>query len=189
MLKVGDVLWRMQGIAQNDMIRWTASPMAVEVVYENRCRTSNDKLVSFSMIGKQVFRSREECLKAFLQTHDSFEEKIISPLPKNVIQKPRTDYETYRIYRSYTMEQIIYIYCNGEHIKESELVWDAKKSKYTGEIIYSMQLQQLSKQLFKKYGSCVITVVVENALSGEIFQIGNHKEKKWVKHGSTTGYA
>ncbi len=38
-------------------------------------------------------------------------------------------------------------------------------------------------------GDGVVTVILEAPLGGTIYQYGNYKDKYWVKHGTTKGYA
>lgn len=109
-VKVGDVLWRMSGISQNGKITWQAVPMAVEEILGRAYRLTQGHIASQNSVGKSYFLSREECLKHYFRNHTSLDEEIVFHVPENVIELPRTDFEDFRIYKSYATEQILHIF-------------------------------------------------------------------------------
>lgn len=189
-VKVGMILWQMRGIRQNNLIKWAAMPYYVEEILSNRIKFAGGSMKSINSIGKTIFFSRKECLDDFMKDH-LLEEKVDVNFinPENVSELPRTDFEDVRIYQSYTMEQILHIYVDGKTIPESEFIWEEESNpEFSGTVIKSMTLSMLSKQWYEKHNG-IITVVTENPLHGDIYQIGNYPERKWSHHGTTKGYA
>lgn len=196
-ITVGTVLWEMRGRRQNDKIKWHAEPICVEEIREHMYIFGNGSGCSHNGVGKSLFLSREECINNFLKSHNSMDEKIDieqeidSSIRDKVVELPRTDFEDLRIYPSFQNGQILRIFVDDKIISENEFDWekeDDKFSEYTG-CSRSMKLNMLSSQWYTKHKRGIITVVTESALHGEIYQIGNYPEMKWVKHGTTRGYA
>lgn len=50
-----------------------------------------------------------------------------------------------------------------------------------------LTLDEIFQQLKDKY--IIITVIVEGALAGEIYQVGNYADGRWYRIGDTIGYA
>lgn len=200
--EIGDVLWTMHGIRQDGMIHWHAEPMCIEKVSAHTFFDAHGNGSSLKSIGKRYFWSRGECIGNFLKSHGSLEEKIdpndpiekilSGEIAKHIEERERTDFEDFRIYPSYEMEQIVRIFAGNTLVPEAFFDWDFDENKKilceaSGK---SITLRQISEQYYAKTSSrSVLTVVVEFPLHGEIYQIGNYPEMKWIKHGTTKGYA
>lgn len=194
---VGTILWGMRGIRRNGEIKWHAHPRCVESITEHMYLFANGEGTSHNVVGRNCFLSRQECLENFLKSHDSLEQKIgiddplEEALKSNVTELERTDFENYEIYPSYTLMYITKIFFEDKLIPEHRLVWNKipEDDWRSCDATCSLTLNQLSTQLYAKTGRGIITVLVEEPLRGEIFQIGNYSDMKWRKHGTTKGYA
>lgn len=110
---------------------------------------------------------------------------------KDTINNIKSGYGSVKIrpgmYTEHTM-----IFLDGERMKEDMFTWRMTKDQYDiseYKTPYYLTLDDISGQFFTKRRKGILTVVVENATSGTIYQIGNHNQVVWEKHGVTNGYS
>lgn len=212
---VGTVVWRMQGIRQNDEIKWYPLPVSIEDHKENPPKVyiiTGGVIIPTSLIGKSYFLTRQEALDNFLSSHDSLvtsipvSSPVLDILPKEeaeeVVELPRTDFKDLEICEFDSVSSTT-VYKGGfsdlEKIND-ELSWkeDEETAEYIGlsEMRY-LSLNEIYNQVREIYGhdykgkirTPLITVIIDEPLRGTIYQCNNHSEGVWEKIGETRGYA
>ena len=191
-VKNNDLLWEMKGIRQNDKIHWKAMPKVVEVADEHKFLFYSGGGGSWGLVGKRWFRTKEECEQDFLKNHESFDEPIDydKPVPKNVAELPRTDWNTYEVCKFDGIGSTT-VYKGGfGHLINitDQLAWH-KDFEHTGEYgmeIEFLELHEISDQI-NTIG--MVTVIEEDPMKTNIFQWGNYLGGNWINLGSVQGYA
>lgn len=195
-LKVGTVVWEMRGIRQDNKIKWHAEPRCIESVDEHMYRFTHGAIRK-NGLGKSVFLTRQEAIDDFIKGHGSLEEDIgvDEPLSQEqkgkVTERPRTDWNDLTIVRfdGVTMSSVYIGFVNELHDITKRLNWrkiDAEEYGYHAE---GLTLKEIYDQVSKDMGRPIITVFVNDPMHGEIYQCGNYADGKWVKYGTTIGYA
>lgn len=200
-LEVGTVVWRMCGRRQDGKITWYAEPECIEEVKEHMYMFSRGGC-SKNSIGIDYFLTRQDAIDRFVSKYGSLEESINpnDPLEKmshpelreNVTEYPRTDWNDMEITKSDGVDDAG-VYIGGvtelENITDS-LAWRKVSVPEHGYYAECLTLREIYEQVSSSHNvSPIITVFQDSPLSGEIYQCGNYEDGKWVKHGTTKGYA
>lgn len=195
-LKIGDVLWQMEGHEQNGVCKFYAIPKCIEYIDEHKVLFGKGYGGgSLGLIGKMYFTSRQECLDDFLEKHDSLEEPLpkVEDMEERIHHEERTDFQDFTIVRDDTItNSAVYIggLCNLKDCTNL-LKWISEPCEPLYMNIEYLSLTQIYKQVQKMVNDkgVLITVIVNDPLHAEIYQCGNHEEGKWEKLGRIMGYA
>lgn len=192
-LKVGDVIWQMVGTELNGTVTYHAVPHCVEIVDDRMVRFENGCGGSKTCIGKMWFLSRDEAIADFIKRHGRLElpEEDCKELEQFIQHKERTDFQTLEVVEFDSVDSTA-VYLGGVSCLKKvndELNWHEEEVESLDMNIKSLTLTEIYEQLKEVYGCQIITVFVDSPMHGEIYQCGNYEDGKWVKLGSTMGYA
>lgn len=193
-LQIGDVLWQMQAREQNGICKWYAAPHCIEfidehkILFENRCGGSRN------YIEKKWFKTRQEAMDNFLESHESLEMPLQDDEDDNlIVHLPRTDFQDMEVCRDDTVDTTS-IYLGGfdrlENITD-RFRWHEEYYEGLYMNVGTLTLSEIyeqSKNIIES-DDRMLTVFCNSMLHGEIYQCGNHEEGKWEKIGETRGYA
>ena len=192
--KIGDVLWQMQAREQNGICKWKAVPHSIEVIDDRKVLFENGCGGSRSSIENHWFLTRQEAIDDFLKKHESLE----IPLPevtdeeKNVVTHlPRTDFQDLEVIRFDSItETSVYVGGMDRLVNITDkLKWHTQYVEALCMDVGTLTLSEIYEQAKEFNWDRMLTVFVESSLEGVIYQCGNYEDGKWVKYGTTRGYA
>lgn len=189
--KEGDVFWTMRGSVEKDKIKWEAVPFAVKEYKEKPTKhylLAGGGALAPSAIGRMYFFTRDEAVKDFLKTHDSFE-KTVSEQDKAYIKKISSNHDDLSkldivINQTYNAGVYIDDLCNLMNIT-SNLKW-----KIVNEYTKHLTLNDIYLQIMKHYSKTTghlymptITVIVKGGFNSIVYQCNNKEIGVWEEIG------
>lgn len=187
-LKVGDVLWRMYGQKKEPegKTEWYARPLCIEYIDRNKFLDAWRCGGSLNSIGKNYFRTREECLKHWEEHRQEYEQPAVTTAVFH--ERPRLGSIAKDNICFWKGEDILRVYMNGMPVDQEKLPW--KESDQPGEYgLYDLYitLGMIRETLGER---AILTVWYEEPTHGSIYETGNYPgETAWRLHGQTQGYA
>lgn len=187
------ILWMMNGKRQNDKIVWEAFPKVVKLKDNHKFFLYGGGGGSLKLIGKLYFESKEECEKNFLSKHDSLFEVIgfDEPTPDGIEELERTDFQDLEVCKWNTVDTTTVYAGNVDNLLNvTELLkWHEEECEPLCCTLETLTLSEIYEQAKELVDTRIFTVFVDEPLKGTIYQCGNYEDGKWVKYGSTRGYA
>lgn len=192
-VKVGDVLWRMHGHRKEreDPVQWHAVPMCVEYVDEAKFLDAYMCGGSLNSIGKNYFRTREECLADFEKRREEYTQPAVTSAAFH--EEKRLGQVVDDGLCLWKDDGLLYVMVEGAGLISADtLPWkvDEVSEDLTGEAFEYATLGEIRDALRERFGRRILTVWAEGPLHGEIYETGNYPpEKEWRLKGKTMGYA
>ncbi len=185
-LKIGDVLWRMEGREKNGKTVWHPIPMCIEHIDEHKFLDGWGCGGSWNSIGKNYFLTRDECLKDY-STWKKHRD-ILGDLPK------KTAPELGDIVKDDTLiwedGNIVMVFYGlaRERFPVDKIPWNQDPNTDYG-VWEVTTLGEIREAVLREYHTEFVTVWVEDLLHGVIYECGNYTDNKFRFHGETNGYA
>lgn len=191
-LKVGSILWNMNGREQNGVVKFYARPHCIEHIDEHKFLFGDGCGGSINSIGRNYFLTRQEAIDHYLEKHNNLEIKLpeVEDMEECIHHEERTDFQDLEVVR-FDSVNCTSVYLGGfEHLDRvtDKLNWHTEFVEGLDMDVSTLTLTEIYEQL-KRMSSRIITVFVDSPLEGVIYQCGNYEEGKWVKIGTTKGYA
>ena len=203
-VEVGQVLWHMRGIRQDDKIRWYAFPLCVEKLRDNSFHDAHGTGGSFGLIGKTYFLTRDDAINDFVSRNGSLEESVdinesqSEKQKEHISERPRTNWNDKVIYKYNCGVNECGVYTGGlTHLKDitDMLVWNVHENDEMAYMDEHLTLREIFEQVssnkgrFTGYGNCLITVIQDDPMRSSVYQCNNYKRGQWVHLGNVMGYA
>ncbi len=186
-VKIGTVLWQMRGHhkEREDPVKWHAVPHCVEFVDGHKFLDAYGCGGSLNGIGKNWFRTREECLEDFEKHRESYSQPAATSAALH--QEERLGSAVSDSVAFWRDDGILRVFVNGRRLNNGELPWRIAPEGAEGEPWERVTLGEIREALGTRP---IITVWHENWLWGKIYETGNHPEETvWRLHGRTMGFA
>ncbi len=185
-LKVGDILWRMHGHEINGAVEWHAVPMCIEKVDEHKFLDGSNCGGSWNSIGKNYFLTREECLNDF-KAHPEYHEKLYKAEPEDDQYLGKIVKDDTLIWEDGAFVLVFYG-LNMDRMPDEKIPWNKDPTTEYGEWRVTT-LGEIREAVIREYKTDFVTVIVEEALHGTIYECGNYSDNYFRIHGETMGYA
>lgn len=192
-LKIGDVLWMIRGKEQNGVIKWHAAPHCIEFIDDHKILFENGCGGSLGNVGKAWFMTRDDCIKEILKKHSSMETQLseIDEKENEIEHLERTDFQDLEVIRFDSItETSVYVGGMDRLVNITDkLKWHTQYVEALCMDVGTLTLSEIYEQAKEFNWDRMLTVFVESSLEGVIYQCGNYEDGKWVKYGTTRGYA
>lgn len=193
-LKVGDILWQFLGIEQDGVYEYKVVPKCIESIDDHKVIFTDGLGGSLNNIGKRWFHSRQEALDYFQKKFEglSSNTSMQTVLEQEQIKhRERTDFQDYQVVKFDTInETSVYTGSLRNLVNITDkLHWHSEPCEPLYMNIEFLTLSEIWEQAKDLSEQRILTVFVDSPLRGTIFQCGNYEEGKWVKYGTTQGYA
>lgn len=193
-MNIGDILWEIRGKEKNGIYKFYPHPMSVERFDERKVFFDDGCGGSLNNIGKNWFYSRQEAIDHFLEKHESLEMKLPEldkEMEKKVFHMEKTDFQDLEVCKWNTVDTTTVYAGNVDNLLNiTELLkWHEEECEPLCCTLETLTLSEIYEQAKELVDTRIFTVFIDEPLKGTIYQCGNYEDGKWIKYGSTRGYA